>query len=98
MLPVVGNGGNWNLWVLYDPRYNSELFPSETFGTPSSSSTPSADGGLTRKIETMKQQIQKQTGFGAPAASDNKPGGARRKRIRVVIGAAEGIEHLLPRQ
>lgn len=97
VLPIVGNGGNWNLWVLYDPRYNSELFPSEAF-EPSSSSKPSeADGGLTRKIQSMKNQNQKQTGFGAPSSTGNRPGEAR-KRIRVVIGAAEGIEHLLPRQ
>jgi hypothetical protein len=91
-LPVVGNGGNWNLWVLHDAGYRSELLPTET-SARTSRNQPDA---LTRSIDGARR-TQKQPGFGAPSgtgATDAAP----RRRTRVVIGAADGIEHLLPKQ
>jgi hypothetical protein len=96
MLPVVGNGGNWNLWVLHDPRYNSGLFPDDPFRRVERATDP-RDADLTRKMESIRNQTRNQTAFGANSGSADESGGAR-KRIRVVIGAAEGIEHLLPKQ
>ncbi|HEV2705624.1 MAG TPA: hypothetical protein VGV59_06840 [Pyrinomonadaceae bacterium] len=92
-LPVVGNGGNWNLWVLHDPGYRSELFPAETTNARASRNQPDA---LTRSIDGARR-TQKQPGFGAPSGTGATEA-APRRRTRVVIGAADGIEHLLPKQ
>lgn len=94
LLPIIGNGGNWNLWVLYDPHYNSGLFPNDPWQREARGAKSGGDS-LTRAMERARNQ--KQAEFGAAANSGNNQEGAS-KRIRVVIGAAESIEHLIPKQ
>ncbi len=93
LLPIVGNGGNWNLWVLHDPVYNSDIFPNEALQRVARTPNGGSDA-LTRKIDSARDQ--KQSGFDTPSASARKPD-AERKHVRVAIGAAESIEHLLPK-
>jgi hypothetical protein len=95
--PVVGAGGNWNLWVLHDPDYRVDLFEP----TPA---PPNAQGDktLAQKTDGASQRIKRrntQAEYGAPSAQKSpEPPAAPPRRTRVVIGSADGVEHLFPRQ
>src|SRR5215204_2761865 len=94
-LPVVGTGGNWNLWVLHDPDYRVDLFEQPGAPAPAES-----DKSLTQKAEAAAlrlRQRDKQAKYGAPSAEGTQPP-RRARRLRVVIGSADGIEHLFPGQ
>jgi hypothetical protein len=93
--PVVGIGGNWNIWMLHDADYSFDLFDQ-----------PAARKGesktLTQQYEVATRrarQRQRRAELDAPSANANanatKP---RPKRVRVVIGAANGVEQILPKQ
>jgi hypothetical protein len=94
---VVGTGGSWNLWVLHDPDYKLDLFEQPA---------PTADGGggdksLSQKTDEAAQRLRRrntQAEYGAPSAQTPQPADARPRRTRVVIGSADGVEHLFPRQ
>jgi hypothetical protein len=94
-LPVVGAGGNWNLWVLHDPDYRLDLFEQ----TPAPAAAE-PDKSLTQKAEEAARRMKgrnAQAEYGAPSAPGARPPG-RARRTRVVIGSADGVEHLFPRQ
>jgi len=80
--PVVGTGGNWNVWVLHDPGFDFDL-----------SDPPSAgpSDGIERRLRQAARPRERAE-FGSPARESK----AARRRVRVVIGAAENIEWLLP--
>jgi hypothetical protein len=99
-LPVVGTGGNWNVWVLHDPDYSLDLFDP-----PAAPRTGEGDKSIAEKtddaVRRMKQrQAQASAEFGTrPTAQESTtqaPKSAR--RVRVVIGSADGVEQLFPRQ
>jgi hypothetical protein len=97
-LPVVGTGGNWNLWVLHDPDYSLDLFDPPA-------AVPAGEGDKTfaqQHDEAVRQMKQRQTQaeFGTmPAGAEPKPAAAgAKRRVRVVIGAADGVEYLFPKQ
>jgi hypothetical protein len=99
-LPVIGTGGNWNLWVLHDPDYSLDLF-----GPTPAPRTGEADKTIVEKtddaVRQMKQrQATGQAEFGAqPGAREPATQApARARRVRVVIGSADGVEQLFPRQ
>jgi len=92
--PVVGTGGNWNLWVLADPDYSVELFEQPT---------PAAERDKTfaRQHEEAVRDARRaraQPGFGSANAATEPGTAAPPRRTRVVIGSADGVEHLFPRQ
>jgi hypothetical protein len=93
--PVVGTGGHWNLWVLHDPDYRADLFEQ-----PAPPPPPEGDKTFAQKADEAAQRLKQrntQTEFGAPPAPKSPPP-ARTRRTRVVIGSADGVEHLFPRQ
>jgi hypothetical protein len=94
-LPVVGTGGNWNLWVLHDPDYRVDLFEQPT-PPPASDS----DKSLAQKAEDAARRMRQrnpQAEYGAPSAREEQPP-KRPRRTRVVIGSADGVEQLFPGQ
>jgi hypothetical protein len=92
-LPVVGTGGNWNLWVLHDPGYNLDLFDRP--------SPPPGEGEKTfaqQHEEAVRQMKQRRTQaeFGAPLAEPKTEN--RKHAVRIIIGAADGVDYLFPKQ
>ena len=92
-LPVVGAGGNWNVWVLHDPDYRVDLFEQ-----------PSAPRGGDKTFEQQTDEAVRsmkrgrtQAGYGSADASRTQAP-AKTRRARVVIGSADGVENLFPRQ
>jgi hypothetical protein len=95
-LPVVGTGGNWNLWVLHDPDYKLDLFEQPVAPAAAAES----DKSFTQKAaEAARRRKQGgvQAEYDAPSAPKSPPP-TRARRTRVVIGSADGIEHLFPGQ
>ncbi|HEX8500403.1 MAG TPA: hypothetical protein VF659_07435 [Pyrinomonadaceae bacterium] len=93
-LPVVAAGGNWNLWVLHDPDYKLDLF--EQPAPP-----PGAEAGKTFEQQTDEavrrmKRARTQADYGAADAA--RPAAAKPRRVRVVIGSADGVENLFPGQ
>jgi hypothetical protein len=94
-LPVVGTGGNWNLWVLRDPDYSLDLFDP-----PAAVAPDEGDQTFARQHEEAVRQMKQrgtQAEFETRASRESKPAAAKR-RVRVVIGAADGVEYLFPGQ
>ena len=94
-LPVVGAGGNWNLWVLHDPDYKLDLFEQPVAPPDASSDKSTAQKAAAAALRLRKRD--KQTEYGASSAQGSQTPG-RARRTRVVIGSADGVEHLFPRQ
>lgn len=93
--PVIGTGGNWNIWMLHDADYNFDLFDP----------TPARAGEsktLTQQYEDAARRARQQqtkTELNAPSAPAGVPAtNAKPRRVRVVIGAANGVEQILPKQ
>jgi hypothetical protein len=99
-LPVVGTGGNWNLWVLHDPDYSLDLFD-----TPAAPRAGEGDRNIVEKTDAAVRRMNRrratgQAEFGTQAGTQESmtraPTSAR--RVRVVIGSADGVEQLFPGQ
>lgn len=97
-LPVVGTGGNWNLWVLHDPDYKLDLFEQ----VPAPAAAAEHEKTLAQKADAAAlrlRQRDKRAEYDAPSAREEaQPQPKRTRRTRVVIGSADGVEHLFPRQ
>jgi hypothetical protein len=94
-LPVVATGGNWNLWVLHDPDYKLDLFEQ-----PVAPVAAEPDRSFTQKAaEAARRRRPRgvQAEYDVPSAQKSPPP-TRARRTRVVIGSADGIEHLFPGQ
>ena len=94
-LPVVGTGGNWNLWVLHDPDYRLDLFDQPA--------APAGEGDKTfaqRHEEAVRRarQTRTQAGFGSAPEAQGPGADKARRKVRVIIGAADGVEYLFPKQ
>ena len=95
-LPVVGSGGPWNLYVLYDPNY----VPDSYFLGVSGAQTRSASrelGGVAQVERALRLRKQ------ASPSSLNKPSGQAKETVereapgaRLIVGAASRVENLLP--
>ncbi|HEX8721263.1 MAG TPA: hypothetical protein VF736_11565 [Pyrinomonadaceae bacterium] len=95
-LPVVGAGGNWNLWVLHDPDYRADLF-DQTPPPPGAAD----DKGFERRAEEAARRVKQQrtqADYGAPSEEPTPRGPRAVRRVRVVIGSADGVEYLFPGQ
>lgn len=92
--PVIGSGGNWNLWVLHDPDYRVDLFDQTP--APHAAANDKTFAQKTAEAEHRMRQRGTQAEYGAPSAKKAPPTPAR--RTRVVIGSADGVEYLFPRQ
>ena len=95
-LPVVGTGGNWNVWVLHDPDYKLDLFgrPAAPPGADDKTFAQQTDEAVRR----MKR-ARTQADYGSSNTADTAaPPPQKARRVRVVIGSADGVENLFPRQ
>jgi hypothetical protein len=95
-LPVVGAGGNWNVWVLHDPDYRVDLF--EQPAAPAAAENDNKT--FTQKAADAERRLKgrnPQAEYGAPSAQETQAP-RRTRRTRVVIGSADGVEHLFPGQ
>jgi hypothetical protein len=86
--PVVGTGGNWNVWVLHDPGYDFDL------------SGPTDAAGTNKARQDNFEQKLRQAARPRDRAEFDQPESPARttkpRRVRVVIGSADNIEWLLP--
>jgi hypothetical protein len=109
--PIVGSGGNWNLWVLYDPTYVSEFAQPDSSAEENRSASSSSGVTQSGNKSTQSKDALTAEGFGQDADlnSSKKPkrtdgivasGAAALKRslrwIRPIFGVADRIENLLP--
>ncbi|HYY97289.1 MAG TPA: hypothetical protein VE642_01790 [Pyrinomonadaceae bacterium] len=92
--PVVGLGGNWNLWVMHDPDYDFDLFDQ-------SPARPASDPTFAQKAEEAARQMRgrnSQAGYGSNSSAAQQPAPKRaRQRTRVIIGAADAVSDLFPK-
>lgn len=109
--PIIGNGGNWNLWVTHDVDYIPELYdpppPQPVLrnagnvrplvNKPKPEPAPpglSFDEATQRNAKNRKKAAVEQE----PAtAQSSNPANQTPRRIRIVIGAADRIENILPK-
>lgn len=91
--PILPNGGTWNLWVLHDPKY--EPFGSQEARRDKKSTLDKWDESvrgvgdtITRIGRTRDAYIRK---------GDQAPPAAVAKRFKVMVGAADRVENLWPR-
>jgi hypothetical protein len=114
--PIVGSGGNWNLWVLQDPSYVSEFItpdePATDVGTTAKENLPltlrpepkTTAGAANPKAEAFDQVSSEESkepkqskisklASAASAIATSPP----RRLLRLIFGAADRIESLLPR-
>jgi hypothetical protein len=103
--PIIGSGGNWHLWVTHDADYIPELYdPPQQPTLPAASPArraevkpaPSAkltfDTDAQRNGKSRKQVIIERDPIPSGSIAGQTP-----RRIRIVIGAADRIENILPK-
>jgi len=90
--PIVPQGGTWNLWVLSDPKY-TPLFGSDP--------VPAKKKGVFEKLDDLvtvtqnsRGKINPQKTLATPATVQTPP---VIERPRVMIGGADKIENLWPK-
>ena len=103
--PVVGRGGNWNLWVLLDADYVPDFFPSARDAVTTKRAEPrrfdiGALDPRTLGIKSAMEVVERQPTLAPKVINSNtkdveetKP----QRRPRVIIGSADKIENLLPK-
>ena len=92
--PILPSGGNWNIWVLHDPKYvpfgSQEIVKKEK-------------NKLDRLDDSIKAAQDKAAKIGdsTPSTFQNKTEQVQQvpatKRFKVMVGAADRIENLWPR-
>ncbi|MGH9969998.1 MAG: hypothetical protein ACREBG_19690 [Pyrinomonadaceae bacterium] len=91
--PILRNGGTWNLWVLHDPKY----LPLGS--KPAARSEMNKLDELDASIKAAEQKIRRP---GSPKSSTFRKteadSGQGPKRLRVIVGGADRIENLWPKQ
>lgn len=97
--PIVGSGGNWNLWLLHDPDYNPDLFkPEQMAGSakPGRSGIDARLNSLDATLQSMRNRRRADFSPGSDAVEEREPNQSSRRR-RVIVGGADRIENLLPK-
>ena len=95
--PIVGNGGNWNLYVLYDPAYIPDPF-LQGVGGAAKNSTPFTDSALSRlERNARRARTSKTSGFENPSVPAKDESEPKSPGARLIIGASDRPENLLPK-
>jgi hypothetical protein len=94
-VPIIPGGGAWNLWMLHDPKYLP--FGTQEVSKPDKTKLDKLDDSI-KAAQTKAAKIADPT----PAAySKEKEDGnfvtVGPNRFRVMVGAADRIENLLPK-
>jgi hypothetical protein len=96
--PVVGTGGNWNLYVLYDPGYIPDPYLLGVNGA----AKPEKRDSSSRLTEVEKNMRRTRTvgaaGFEKPTDSRKDENERESSAARLIIGASDSIENLLPKK
>jgi hypothetical protein len=107
--PIVGSGGNWNLWVTRDADYISDFYdpPQPEAATPTAANVRRADAKTSPQPAppklTFNEEAQRNTRSRRQVlverepAPTGDPANQPLRRIRIVIGAADRIENILPK-
>jgi hypothetical protein len=91
--PILPNGGTWNLWVLHDPKY--EPFGSQEARTAEKSTLDKWSESIRGVGDTVTRIGRSRDTFNRK--TDQAPQTQAAKRFKVMVGAADRIENLWPR-
>ncbi|MCA1642060.1 MAG: hypothetical protein LC785_08940 [Acidobacteria bacterium] len=96
--PVVGTGGDWFAWVLFDQSYTPEISSAEEIKRAAE-----GRGGETAEASPVKQALEGKTpqpppraGFDSRRAQEDAARASSARRVR--FGAADRIENLMPKK
>lgn len=109
--PIIGNGGNWNLWVTHDADYIPELYdpppPQPVLrnagnarplvNKPKSEAAPPGLSFDEEAVRAAKNRKKVAVELEPTTAQGSNPANQSPRRIRIVIGAADRIENILPK-
>jgi hypothetical protein len=102
-VPIIPGGGTWNLWMLHDPTYlpfgSSEIDKQEKGRLEKwNDSIKAAEAKIAKPRNSITNGYQKKpTIQNAEAAANGATDQQTGKRFRVMVGAADRIENLLPK-
>ncbi len=91
--PILPNGGTWNLWVLHDPKYLP--FGSQEARTDEKSTLDKWDESIRGVGDTVTRIGRSRDTFNNK--TDQFPQVQAVKRFKVMVGAADRVESLWPR-
>ncbi|MGB9178531.1 MAG: hypothetical protein WCB68_04725 [Pyrinomonadaceae bacterium] len=101
--PVIGSGGTWNLWVLYDPTYVplSDSY-STTHISGGTTTIPDANMQLMKSYGSISDTLKSRTALEATQASQQIGSQKVESKLpprnqHISIGSADRIENLLPK-
>jgi hypothetical protein len=101
--PILGSGGNWNLWLLRDKRYAPSVFyvPDESMAkkteTPTIVFTPAQAAIVTNFDIARNSDVRGPSREMAVTPARSKAEKIPLPRSRVEVGAADNIETLWPK-
>lgn len=95
--PVLPGGGTWNLWILHDPKYTPLFDDSADPMGNNKGKREEIDSAADKLWDRINRVPDKNpsAAFRPDAGPRDKPSG---KRIRVIVGGADRIENLWPKQ
>jgi len=96
--PILGNGGNWNLYVLYDPGYVPDPFLLGVNGAAKPLKRESSSGLSEVERNLRRTRTPGATGFEKPTDSRRETDERESPGARLIIGASDSIENLLPKK
>lgn len=106
--PIIGSGGNWNLWVTHDPDYIPEFYAAPQSPTPSAATATTTATNTSQAASktapplsfdaAVQRRSKKQILIEREAVTPQGSAPANQPlwRTGIVIGAADRIENILP--
>ena len=95
--PILPGGGTWNLWVLHDPKY-APIFGSDPALPQKKSVWKKVDEAVNlNQVTGVAARNQRQTTLQVRTPTEKTPSAPVIKRPRVMVGGADRIENLWPR-
>jgi hypothetical protein len=95
--PVVGTGGEWFAWVLFDQGYTPEVSSAEEIRRGVEGRGETAGASPVREaLEGKTPQPPKSAGFDSKKAREDAARASAARRVR--FGAADRIENLIPKK
>jgi hypothetical protein len=92
--PILHEEGKWNLWVLFDPNYTPLMGVAVAPPTHEKGALQRLDDKINGTIQKSSVGVQVSTGLQGTSANRTEP---NQPNARVMCGAADRIENLLPR-
>ena len=95
--PILPGGGTWNLWVLHDPKY-APIFGSDPAVPQKKSVWQKVDEAVnSNQVTGIGVRNQKQATLQVRTPTEKTQSAPVVKRPRVMVGGADRIENLWPR-